>query len=191
MSRTTKKLTTDAHALQLSESIKSIYLTGDIDYTTTKDITHEIIIAQTDVTIQSINLYISSQGGYLPAAFGIWDIIKASQKPVTIIAVGFCGSAATMILQAGVKRLATENTTIFIHPSNMQVEYSKPHQEYRNISQNYEENHILFMKLSSSKSGHTPEEFEKLCTPSLYLKPQEALKLGAGLIDGIVTSYLV
>ena len=92
-----------------------------------------------------------------------------------------------MILQAGKKRFATKNTKFFIHPSEMSLDTNEPHRSYLNITEDYKQNHAKFMELSSQKTGYSPEEFEKLATPSKYLSPREALEFGKnGLIDEIV-----
>ena len=62
-----------------------------------------------------ITFILNSYGGDVYQALGLYDFIKGLQSEVHIKAIGACMSAATLILQAGDKRLITANTTFMMH----------------------------------------------------------------------------
>jgi ATP-dependent Clp protease protease subunit len=166
---------------------QKIYLFDSINYTVAESVIRNIHEASEDKEIQNIELIICSSGGFLYPSFAIYDTVINSQKPINTLATGYCGSCGVMILQAGKKRSATQNTRFLIHPSEMSVEVSESYRNYLNTTEDYKQLHAKFMELSSQKTGYSPEEFEKLATPSKYLSPEEALEFGKnGLIDEIV-----
>jgi ATP-dependent Clp protease protease subunit len=66
-------------------------------------------------TAAPITFILNSYGGDIYQALGLYDFIKGLQSEVHIKAVGACMSAATLILQAGDRRLITANTTFMMH----------------------------------------------------------------------------
>jgi ATP-dependent Clp protease protease subunit len=50
-----------------------------------------------------IMLYINSPGGVVYSGFAIYDTMRKLKSPVSTVAVGFCGSMATVLLTAGAK----------------------------------------------------------------------------------------
>ncbi len=62
-----------------------------------------------------ITIALTTDGGCVYEAFGIYDLIRSNPIPVDVHAVGYCMSAGPVILQAGTKRTATENTQFMIH----------------------------------------------------------------------------
>ena len=112
------------------------------------------------------------------------DHIKASKKPVDIIAEGYCMSAGVMILQAGRKRISRPHTSFMVHPSNYSQEDRKPYSEFLSMVEEYKRNHDLFVKLTIDRSGMSKSEFEKLYEPRKYLSAENARELK--LIDEIL-----
>ncbi len=65
---------------------------------------------------EPIDLYLSTAGGWLDAAFAIVDTIVAIEAPVNTIALGGCYSAGTVVLVAGTgKRSASPNAVLSVH----------------------------------------------------------------------------
>lgn len=66
---------------------------------------------------EKITVLLTTEGGDVDAAFGIYDLLKmtATQKPVIICAVGFCYSAGMLVLQAGTERWSLPNTSFMLH----------------------------------------------------------------------------
>lgn len=64
---------------------------------------------------KSVKLILSTEGGDTHAGFALYDLIRTNPKPVQIIVNGRCESAGTLVLQAGVDRLATPHAQFLIH----------------------------------------------------------------------------
>lgn len=62
-----------------------------------------------------INLILNSYGGDMFQALGLYDYIRSLESEVIIHAIGACMSAATIILQAGDRRIISDNCTFMMH----------------------------------------------------------------------------
>ncbi|MBI4130283.1 ATP-dependent Clp protease proteolytic subunit [Candidatus Roizmanbacteria bacterium] len=162
-------------------------LIGGITDETVREVVKDIDTANTDKKIHRIVLTVASNGGQLYPAFALYDHIRASKKPVDIVAAGYCMSAAVMILQAGRKRLSYPHTVFMVHPSAYKLDERRSYREFMMMVDSYKKEHDLFVELTIERSGMTKIEFEKIYEPRKYLTPEEAKKLGKhGLIDEIV-----
>jgi ATP-dependent protease ClpP protease subunit len=162
--------------------IKTIYLTGEINFDSTSKVINEILETQQNKEILEILLYITSGGGFFYPAFALYDIIKSSIIPVTTIALGYCASSAVPILQAGKTRKASKNTVFMIHHSSNMIE-NTPFNEFNKQVDQYQIEHGKFLELTISKSYIKRDFFETLST-SFYFDVSKALELG--LIDEVL-----
>lgn len=62
-----------------------------------------------------IELYLTTYGGLVHAAFAVVDVIRALRVPVHTIVLGYVASAGTLISLAGEKRFITPNAFLMIH----------------------------------------------------------------------------
>ena len=64
-----------------------------------------------------LTLYINSDGGNLPDAFALIDIMRMSKKPIRTIGIGSVCSSAFLIFAAGTKghRMVGKNTILMCH----------------------------------------------------------------------------
>ncbi len=62
-----------------------------------------------------IELWISTVGGDLSAMFGLYDIVRTRENPVHTIAFGDVCSAGCLVLVAGDRRSATQNSWFMSH----------------------------------------------------------------------------
>lgn len=159
--------------------IKYLYLVGEVNFDSAGKIISEILDIQHSKTYTSINLFITSGGGYFYPAFALYDIIQISKIPITTIATGYCASCAIVILQAGKIRKATENTVFMLHNSSNMIE-STSFSEFNKQAEQYQIEHQKFLDLSISKSKLTSNFFKKLNT-SYYFDTNKALEFS--LID--------
>lgn len=160
-------------------------LVGEVYYTSVKEVMKDIDVANTQEHIKEIVLTMTSHGGDLPAAFALYDHIRASSKPIDIVVEGLCMSSAVMVLQAGRKRISRPHTVFMVHPSQIFLqEHDRPYMEFLSIVEQYRKNQQLFVELTISRSGIEKDKFEKLYSPRKYLTPIQAKKFGKnGLID--------
>lgn len=72
---------------------------------------------------KDILVRISTPGGSVFEAVGIYDKLKASSKNITMLCEGVVASAGTIIMLAGQKRQSLENTSFLIHNSRISQDY--------------------------------------------------------------------
>lgn len=68
-----------------------------------------------------ITIELTTDGGDVYEAFGMYDLIKNNKFPVDVHAVGYCMSAGPIILQAGKYRTATATTQFMTHAGSESV----------------------------------------------------------------------
>lgn len=94
------------------------FLTGDIDDDNIKKVIQWIIYENMSPPKEKrLTLYVNSCGGDLYQAFGLIDVMKKSQYPISTIGVGSIMSAGFLIFASGTKghRYIGENTGIMCH----------------------------------------------------------------------------
>lgn len=161
-------------------------LIGEVTDTKVTKLVEDLNRANADSTFSDIVITLMSYGGDILFGIGLYDQIKASTKPITIIAQGVCMSIAVTILQAATNRFARANTLFMVHPSISSLE-ERSYPEFISIVDQYKKNHDLFINLTIGRSGMTKDEFESIYNPRKYLTPLEARHFGRfGLIDQIL-----
>ena len=63
-----------------------------------------------------VNLLIDSGGGFVGYGLDMFDVISASDSPVTGIVIGHAHSMAAVVLQGCTKRVAMPHSEICVHP---------------------------------------------------------------------------
>lgn len=135
-----------------------------------------------------ITVYITSQGGSVLPLFGMYDYLLLARKEgvsVTTVAVGYAASAASVLLQAGDKRLATKHTRILLHEVS---QYYFGNEKVSDAEENTKEmlrvNNIL-LEIISERSGQPIDELKKFIHKrDAWFDAEEALAFG--LIDEII-----
>lgn len=126
---------------------------------------------------ERIKFMLTTPGGDLYSAFGIYDLIKACQRPVDIVAVAYCMSAGTLIQQAGAQRFATPNTHLMVHFG------SELHTSV-NVQKHLAELNATYIQMLIARTGKTKKVVSKWISNETYFNATEAKE--AGLIDAIV-----
>ncbi len=95
-----------------------IIIATAINARTAKDVIARLLVLDAINPRAPINLYVSTQGGWLDAAFAVIDAIESVQAPVNTFGIGGVYSAGAMITAAGTgRRAASGNALFMIHPS--------------------------------------------------------------------------
>lgn len=131
-----------------------------------------------------IMLYINSPGGVVYSGFAIYDTMRKLKSPVATVAIGFCGSMATVLLTAGAqgKRYALPHATIHMHPTGGGA---KGYTEDVRIA--YREQERLqgqVFHLIAKFSGHTHQEIEEIFRRDKFFNALEAKEYG--LVDEVL-----
>lgn len=163
-----------------------IYVNGEIDSEMCERVRQEIDTALNNGSTK-ITFKINSPGGSVVSALAMYDLISALHIETEAFVYGISMSAATYLLVAADKAVATPSASIMIHPcagglygTLKEIEADL---EYFSSLQN------RVLAIYASKTGKTPEEIEEIWEPAKYFNAQEAVDFG--LIDEISLSGLV
>jgi ATP-dependent protease ClpP protease subunit len=79
-----------------------------------------------------ITIFLNSTGGDLGVAWSICDLIRNLGSEVNIVVLGSACSAASVILQAGVRRFISENSFIMIYAGHFEEQPDLPVETRKN-----------------------------------------------------------
>jgi ATP-dependent Clp protease, protease subunit len=161
----------------------SLHLIGDIDSEKVAEIIDKIEIHKEQRNLGSIELLLSSAGGYLYPTFTLFDYLKSLKIPVQVTATGRCQSCALALLQAGTKRVSRPHTLFGLHANLFTIPEPKNLSDINAEMKEFEIQNDFFFEILSHHTSVRREELEKLSEREFLFPPQEALRLG--LIDTI------
>lgn len=163
-----------------------IYVNGEIDSEMCERVRQEIDTALNNGSTK-ITFKINSPGGSVVSALAMYDLISALHIETEAFVYGISMSAATYLLVAADKAVATPSASIMIHPCSGglygTLKEIEADLEYFSSLQN------RVLAIYASKTGKTPEEIEEIWEPAKYFNAQEAVDFG--LIDEISLGGLV
>jgi ATP-dependent Clp protease protease subunit len=155
---------------------RTILVTANINESTAKDIAARLLYLNAVDPHGPIDLYLSTQGGWVDSAFTIIDAIDLIEAPVNTWALGGCYSAGALILAAGTgRRYATPNAVLMIHAS-LDEDAKRPYSYERLALERYE-------RVWRERANLPADWFPMVGGEEYYLSPQEALQFR--LIDEI------
>jgi ATP-dependent Clp protease protease subunit len=155
---------------------RQILVTANINERTAKNVAARLLYMDALDHKRPIDLYLSTQGGWVDSAFTIIDTMQLIEAPVNTWAIGGCYSSGALILAAGTgRRFATPNAVLMIHASL--DEESKESYSYERLAlQRYE-------RIWKRRAQLPDAWFPMIGGEEYYLSPQEALDFK--LIDEI------
>lgn len=167
---------------------RTIFLTGDIDSDSTDRFIKNFYALETNKVEAPIYIVLNSPGGDWYNGLAVYDTIKQSKAPVTIRVTGMAMSMASVILQAGDKRLLSGNCTVMIHAGCNSFDGHAPNL----IKAGEEEKRCLRLMediyLSSIRGKHpkfTRPKLQKMLALDTYMSAHQAIELG--LADAIIS----
>lgn len=156
------------------------FLNGNINEESTNKAIRWIIFENNKEEDCNLTLYINSDGGNLPDAFGLIDVMRMSKKPVRTIGIGSICSSAFLIFASGAKghRMIGRNTTIMCHQFTDSAE-GKYHDLQTRIKENKRMNDRMIDLLTEVSDLESKTVKSKLLTPSdVWLSADELVELG-------------
>lgn len=147
---------------------RQILVTENINERTAKDVVGRLLYMNSLDPHRPIDLYLSTQGGWVDSAFTIIDAMQLIDAPVNTWAIGGCYSSGALILTAGTgRRYATPNSVLMIHASL--DEDTKQSYSYERLAlQRYE-------RVWRRRAALPDAWFPMVGGEEYYLSPQEAL----------------
>lgn len=155
---------------------RQILVTASINERSAKNVAARLLYMSSLDPHRPIDLYLSTQGGWVDSAFTIIDAMQLIDAPVNTWAIGGCYSSGALILAAGTgRRYATPNAVLMIHASLDPS--SKDSFSYERLAlQRYQ-------RIWRQRASLPDAWFPMVGGREYYLSPQEALDFK--LIDEI------
>jgi ATP-dependent Clp protease protease subunit len=164
-----------------------------IDYLMTEKTIKGVTYLNT-VSEKPIIIIMDSPGGDWYHSLAIYDIIKSTRCHITIIAVGYCCSAGSVVLQAADLRVISPSCMFLIHDGTTELSdhtrnvESQAQQSKLDRKRMYE---IYEGKMKEKNPKITIKQIEKLCTIDKIYSPQEAIDVGlADELLGDINLYI-
>ena len=155
---------------------RKVLINHAINARSARDISARLLLLDSRDPTTPIDLYISTQGGWVDSAFTIIDSMRMISAPVNTWAIGGCYSAGALILAAGTgTRYATQNALIMIHAN--QADSEEAFSFERLDLDRYER----AWQMSADLPG---DWFPMVFDQSYYLTSEEALQFG--IVDRII-----
>lgn len=129
---------------------------------------------------EPLTLYINSDGGNLPDAFALIDIMRMSKKPIRTIGIGSVCSSAFLIFAAGTKgfRMIGKNTILMCHQFTETTE-GKYHDLKTKLKESQRVNQRMIDLLAECSNLDARTVKTKLLPPSdVWLSADEVVELG-------------
>lgn len=152
----------------------NIYFTGHIDTVSCHNfikLLHEIEKDRRDLNDKSCTLYLNSDGGLCTASLLMYDALRSSSLDITVVALGFVASSATIVMLGSDKRMCTTNTTFLVHSIYSYINGALPY-----VKSNVAYSEMLFSKFVDIYSKHTKVTKEML-QEETFLSAKQALDL--------------
>jgi ATP-dependent Clp protease, protease subunit len=171
----------DIYSLLLKERI--IFLGTSIDENVANLVVAQLLYLDSE-NHQPIMLYLNSPGGVVYAGFAIYDTMRKLKSPVSTIAVGFCGSMATVLLCSAARgrRYALPHATIHMHPTGGGAKGYTEDVRIAYKEQERLQNQVFY--IIGKNSGHSREEIEEMFRRDKFLNAVEAKDYG--LVDEVL-----
>ncbi|MGH2447645.1 MAG: ATP-dependent Clp protease proteolytic subunit [Chloroflexota bacterium] len=163
-----------------------IFINTPIDDNVASLVIAQLLFLESEDADRDINLYINSPGGVVYSGLAIYDTMHSIKPGVATIAMGFCGSMATVLLAGGAsgKRFSLPNSTVHMHPAAMQnLGGYAPDVEIhaRELLRLHERNFAIL----AHHTGQPIEQIRELFNRDHFFNAEEAKEYG--LVDEVLT----
>lgn len=166
-------------------STLNFQLTGEISYGDLPATLIELSNQEdSEDPIDHVVVWINSPGGNLLAAVEVINLIKASKIPVTTIVNGAAESAALLILSAGHRRIALENSFGMAHHFSTGMEGT--YHQFQDHLQQSNLLHSIMENIFTENTKLTKANINKLLLgrQDEFLTPERMLKYG--IVDKVM-----
>lgn len=177
---------------KLGES-RIIAIEGTIDRAAANEFRKQMLYLNRESTTEPIIVCINSPGGEISQGLVMYDIIRGSVAPVTLVCTGEAYSMAAILLACGKPehgRYILPNSKVMIHEPLIQGGVGGKTSSIKSISDTMLETRRKLNGILARHTGHTLEEIDEATSYDHYFTAEEAVEYG--LCDRIVDfSFLI
>jgi ATP-dependent Clp protease protease subunit len=181
MSRVTRDDIEKFHEHGIYYPNRTLFISGEIDDKSAAEFIKNLHIL-CSAGVASVTVYLCSPGGEVDPGMAIYDAIRNSTAPVDIIGMGCVNSMASVILQAGTKRLLSPNCRMMLHYGTTGVEevHTKDFIKLANAEDKLCKvmEDIYLERIRQKVPGYAVSTLRRTISNDLWLTAREALDLG-------------
>lgn len=133
------------------------------------------------ITASTIKVHINSRGGNVFEGLAIYNALKSQRATIETYADALAASIASVIFQAGDKRVIAPHARLMIHEASAWAEGNA--EDVSKLVERLEDASNNIASLYASRAGETPEHWRALMKAETWFTEQEAVD--AGLADAI------
>jgi ATP-dependent Clp protease protease subunit len=164
---------------------RSIYLWGQVDDKSAKDITARLMYLDMIDPGKEIKFYINSPGGVVTSGMVIYDTMQMIKSPVSTICMGMAASMGSILLSGGEKgkRFIFPHGEVMIHQPSGGGQGTSADLEI--MAEQIKKIKALGAQILADNCGQTFEKVMKDFDRDYWMGAEESLAYG--IVDGILT----
>lgn len=164
---------------QVNTVNNNLYFIGEINIQSVNDLLQQLHKLEANKNNTSANLYITSDGGCTRQGLKLFDILQNTELELTIYAIGFISSAATVSLFTKHKTIMYTNSILAFHEL-----FNSQNQRYSNAKASLSLCDILMDKIISIYSNKNSDLNKEWLIIDKYLTAEEALEMK--IVDEVI-----
>lgn len=169
---------------------RKVFLWGEINDKSAKDITEKLIYLELKDPNQPITFYINTPGGSITAGMAIYDTMQLIKSPISVVVTGLAASMGSILLSGAKKgfRFLFPHARVLIHQPLIMGQIEASAVDIHIQAQEMEKSRAELNQILANASGQTIEKITHDTDRDFYLNAEEAIAYG--LADEIITTGL-
>jgi ATP-dependent Clp protease protease subunit len=167
---------------------RSIYLWGQVDDKSAKDIVTKLLLLDADKPGAEINFYINSPGGVVTSGMVMFDTMNLIKSPVHTICMGLAASMGSILLSMGEKgkRTIFPHGEVMIHQPSLGGYYQATSADIEIQAEQIRKTKELGAKILAKNCGKSIEQIMADFDRDYWMNAEEAVAYG--IVDKIATN---
>lgn len=169
---------------------RKIFLWGEVNDKSAKDITEKLVYLELEDAGKPITLYINTPGGSITAGMAIYDTMQLISSPISVVVTGLAASFGSIILCGARKglRFLYPHARVLIHQPLIMGQIEASAVDIHIQAQEMEKSREELNQILAKASGQSIEKITRDTDRDFYLNAPEAIAYG--LADEIIASGL-
>ena len=169
---------------------RKVFLWGEINDKSAKDITEKLIYLELKDPNKPITFYINTPGGSITAGMAIYDTMQLIKSPISVVVTGLAASMGSILLSGAKKgfRFLFPHARVLIHQPLIMGQIEASAVDIHIQAQEMEKSRAELNQILANASGQTIEKITHDTDRDFYLNAKEAIAYG--LADEIITTGL-
>ena len=167
---------------------RSIYLWGQVDDKSAKDIVTKLLLLDADKPGAEINFYINSPGGIVTSGMVMFDTMNLIKSPVHTICMGLAASMGSILLSMGEKgkRSIFPHGEVMIHQPSLGGYYQATSADIEIQAEQIRKTKELGAQILAKNCGKSMEQIMADFDRDYWMNAEEAVAYG--IVDKIAKS---